>query len=192
MLQQTLFSKQSLRYLKRYTHGGSSYKRRRKTKRPLIPGAVTHIVFKSSKARGRWCFLRNQRVVRALLEERTRKFFVEVVEWVNMGNHLHLKVRFKDAESFQNFLRTFPAMLARKITGARRGRKLRCKFWDGIAFTRVLTSKLEELGLKGYFQANREQRLQGSAARDEYLQKFNQFLYRLRRTRAAPVAGPSP
>lgn len=187
MLQQTLLPKQELRYVKRYVHGGTKFKKRRKVKRPLIPGAVTHVVLKSSKARGTLCFLRNKRLVSALLKERARKFFVEILDVVNMGNHLHIKVRFRNVESFQNFLRTFTALLARRLTGARRGVKFGGKFWDGLAYTRVLRTKLEELGLNGYFDANRTQRDKGYSARVEYLKSFNRFIYRLKRTRAAPA-----
>ena len=185
-MQPTLIPKSELKFIKAYTHGGSTLKRRRKTKRPLIPGVVTHVVFKSSKARGKWCLLRNKRIVASLLKERSQKYFVEILEWVNMGNHLHLKVRFVDPSGFKNFLRTFPAMLARKITGASKSNKLSSKFWDGLVYTRVLLSKLEVFGLKGYFEANRVQSKKGYAAREEYRLKFNQFLYRLRQTRAAP------
>lgn len=186
MIQQTLIPKQELRYIKKRTHGGMNLKKRRKTKRPLQAGCTTHIVFKSSKAHGKWCFLRNKHIVQRLLHERSRKFFVQVEDFVNMGNHLHIRVKFKDRKAFQNFLRSFAAMLARKITGASKSNKLKSKFWDGLVYTRVLISRLEELGLKGYFLANRKQKERGYIAREDYLKKFNQFIYRLRNTRASP------
>ncbi len=100
-----------------------------------------------------------------------------------MGNHIHLKVRFKDANRMKQFLKSFSGNLARKITGAKKGNKFG-KFWDGLAYTRVLTSKLEELGIKGYFEGNHIQRELGYKEREQYLRSFNQFLYRLRRVRA--------
>jgi hypothetical protein len=87
-----------------------------------------------------------------------------------MGNHLHLKIRFKNTENVGKFLKSFSATLARAITGARRGKKFG-KFWDGLVFTRVIKSKFEELGYR---------------ERERYLKAFNQFLYRLRREKAAP------
>jgi len=120
--------------------------------------------------------------VRSLLNERKNKFFVEILDFVNMGNHLHLKVRFKDKKRFQNFLRTFAAILARKITGAHRSnsfKKQHGKFWDGMVFTRILLSKLEELGLRGYFEGNHRQRELGYAEREFFLKRWNQFIYRL-------------
>lgn len=185
-MQQTLIPKNDLRYVKALTHGGMSLKKRRKIKRPLIPGAVHHVVFKSAKARGPYSFLRHRQVVAQLLRQRARRHFIEIIQWVNMGNHLHLKVRFRDCRQFQNFLRTFAALLARKLTRAHRGKKFG-KFWDGLAYTRILTSKFEELGLKGYFSANVYQRQHHYQVREFYRKQFNQFLYRLRRRRARSV-----
>lgn len=185
-MQDELLPKNELKYFKRNTHGGVSLRRRRKVRRPLVPGRVTHVVFKSSKAKGDLSFYKNKALVNSLLRERARKFFVDVVDFVNMGNHLHLKVRFKDEARFQNFLRTFAALLARRITGAKKGIRFG-RFWDGLVYTRVLFSKIEELGLQGYFEGNHRQRELGYSERVAYLKRFNQFLYRLRQTRAAPI-----
>lgn len=185
-MQQTLLPKKELRYIKRNTHGGMSFRKRRKTKRPLIPGAITHLVLASSKATGDRNFLRQNKLVTKLLKERSRKHFIEIVQFMNMGNHLHLKVRFKNITAFQNFLRTFTGLLARKLTQAHRGAGFG-RFWDGIAYTRVLTSKFEELGLRVYFEGNLVERSRGKLARESYLKKWNQYLRRLKTVRAAPA-----
>jgi hypothetical protein len=112
---------------------------------------------------------------------------VQIQDFVNMGNHLHLKVKFKDAKRFQQFLKSFTALLAREITGAKKGKPFG-KFWDGLAFTRVLMTRFEELGLKGYFTGNHIQKEVGYRSRKEYLKRWNQFLYRLKRKRAAAAA----
>lgn len=174
-----------MKSFKRWTHGGTSLKKRRKRARPLVPNQITHVVFKSSKAKGKLSFYHHKYKVSQLLKQRSKKFFVEILDFVNMGNHLHLKVRFKDPSLFKKFLISYPAMLARAITGARKGKPFG-KFWDGLVYTRVLTSKLEELGLKGYFEGNHRQRELGYAERERYLKQFNQFLYRLKYTRAGP------
>ncbi len=193
MQQMSLLPKTDLRHIKRYTHGGVSLKKRRKVKRPLIPGKVTHVTFKSSKATGSLSFYKHKHLVGAMLKHLSKQFYIEILDWVNMGNHLHLKVRFKDPNRMGKFLRTFSGNLARKITGAKKGNKFG-KFWDGLVYTRVLTSKLEELGLKEYFEGNHIQRELGYKEREQYLKRFNEFLYRLKRTRARPAearpAGP--
>jgi REP element-mobilizing transposase RayT len=184
--QLSLIPQQDLRFVKAMSFGGSKLKKRRKIARPLIPGAIHHVVLKSSKAVGPLSFYKNKNLTTALLKERSKKYFIEIIQWVNMGNHLHLKVRFKSRQNFQNFLRTFTAILARKITGAHRSKSFG-RFWDGLAFTRIITTKFEELGLKVYFEANRRQRELGSPARTDYLKSFNQFLYRLKSKRAQSV-----
>ena len=181
-----MIPQQDLRFVKAMSFGGSKLKKRRKIARPLIPGAIHHVVLKSCKAIGSLSFYKNKTLTAELLKDRSRKYFVEIIQWVNMGNHLHLKVRFKNRQNFQNFLRTFTAILARKITGAHRSKSFG-RFWDGLAFTRIITTKFEELGLKAYFEANHRQRELGYAARTEYLKSFNQFLYRLKSKRARSV-----
>ena len=94
-MQQEFLSKKELRSFKRYTHGGMSLKKRRKIKRPLIPGRTTHVVLKSSKAVGRLSFYQHKIMIHRLLRERAKRFFIEVQDFVNMGNHLHIKVKFK-------------------------------------------------------------------------------------------------
>lgn len=182
-----LLPQNELKSFKSWTHGGVSLKKRRKIKRPLAPNVPTHLVLKSRKARGELSFIKNKKIVEDLLKQKSRKFFVEVLDFVNMGNHLHLKVRFKDPKKFQQFLKSFTALLARKITGAKKGKKFG-KFWDGLAFTRVITSKFEEMQLTGYFECNHIEREVGQKQRDFYLTRFNQFLYRLKQTRAGPRA----
>lgn len=186
MFQQPLLPKSDLRAIKRVTHDGVSLKKRRKVKRPLIPGLITHVVLKSSKAQGALSFYKHKKVVNQLLKEKSKKFFIEILDWVNMGNHLHLKVRFKDRKRMGQFLKSFTALLARKITGAKKGNRFG-RFWDGLAYTRVLFSKFEELGLKGYFEGNHRERELGQKERTLYLKQFNQWIYRLKQTRARPA-----
>lgn len=186
-LQLSLTEPSDLKYIKRRTHGGVSLKKRRKIRRPLVPGAITHVVLKSSKAKGNLSFYKHKILVHSLMKEKAKKFFIEVHDFVNMGNHLHIKVRFKDRHRFQKFLKSFTALLARKITGARKGHKFG-RFWDGLVYTRVLLTKIEELGLKAYFEGNHLERELGYAERDQYLKRWNQFLYRLKATRAAKIS----
>ena len=182
-MQTEFLPKKDLKYIKRQTHGGVSLKKRRKIKRPLVPGKITHLVLTSSKAKGELSFYKHKVLVHSLLKQRAKKFFVEIKEFVNMGNHLHIKVRFKDAQKFQNFLRTFTAMLARAITKAKKGLRFG-KFWNGLAYTRVLMTKFEELGLRIYFEGNHIERELGRNEREHYLKRWNQYLYRLKATRA--------
>jgi len=182
-MQLKLLPQNDLRTIKSKTFGGVNFNKRRKIARPLVPNLIHHVVFKSSKARGSFSFYAHKEFVLKLLKERAKKYYIEILDWVNMGNHIHLKVRFKSRLNFQNFSRTFAAILARKITNSYRGKSFG-KFWDGLVFTRILTSKLEVLGLKGYFEGNHRQRELSYQDREFYLKRWNQFIYRLRQCKA--------
>ena len=162
-------------------HGGAESKGHRKNYRPLAEKKWIHLTLKSAKATGPWSFLtpKNQILVNEILKSKAKKWGIQIAEVVNVGNHLHIKLKFKYREGFQNFLRAVTSLIARKITKARRGVKSG-KFWQGLAFTRVLKTSFEELQLKGYFRANRIQATRGTKAREEYLDKFNAWVYRLR------------
>lgn len=183
--QLNLLSKSDLRYVKTWSHGGQKFNKRRKIKRPLVAGKSTHVIFKSAKAKGRLSLLTHKLFVNSLLRKLARKYFVTIQDSINMGNHLHLKVKFKDAERFRNFMRVFAALTARQVTGARKGVRFG-RFWDGLVFTRVIHSKFDELQLNGYLAANLHERDCGVGAREHVLDEFNQFLRKLKGVRAAP------
>jgi hypothetical protein len=104
---------------------------------------------------------------------------------VNMGNHLHLVVRFNDRQQFGKFLKSFSAQLARRVTGARRGQP-RGRFWDGIPFTRVLRTSFEELQLRGYLRANLIERSFSRTERERSLEIWNSYIHKLKSVRAGP------
>ena len=118
-------------------------------------------------------------MVEAILRQKAKKFGVRIAELANVGNHLHLKVRITSRLAFRSFLKAVTNLIARKITGARKGKPFG-KFWQGQAFTRILTSKFEELNLYGYIKANQIEASQSKAARENYLKKFNAWVYRER------------
>lgn len=163
----------------RTQHGGVKTKGFRKLERPLSTRKWIHLVLKSDKAKGHLSFLlpKNQQMVRQILREKSKKFGVKIADGANVGNHLHLKIKIQNRESFQKFLKSMTCLIARKITGARKGHKFG-RFWQGLAFTRVLTSSLEELNLKGYIKANRIEAVKGEKARQVFLRQFNAWVSR--------------
>jgi hypothetical protein len=165
----------------RTTHGGAKGQNRRKLERPLSTKSWIHLVLKSDKAVGRYSFLhiQNSTWVEALIRAKAKKFYVRIDQFVNVGNHLHLKIKIARREDFQKFLKSITCLIARKITGAVRGKKFG-RFWQGLAFTRVLKSSLEVLNLKGYLRANEIEASQSYHAREKYLKMFNRWVYRER------------
>lgn len=162
----------------RVSHGGIESKGVRKLERPLATKKWIHLVLKSDKAIGKYSFLsaKNKILIHQILANKAKKFGITVGDYANVGNHLHLKVKISNRTGFQKFLKAITTLIARKVTHARRGHKFG-RFWQGLAFTRVLKSAREELNLKGYFQANRIEATKGESARKNYLQAFNRWVY---------------
>ena len=176
MKQQDLF-----KISKRVWHGGAKSLGHRKVARPLSAKKWIHLNLKSKRAQGEWSFLhrKNRRLVSETLKFQARRWGIELKDWVNMGNHLHIKCRFSQRHNFQNFLRRVTALIARRITSARKGVKIG-RFWDGLAFTRILKTSFEELQLKHYFAANRIESLHGPLARELKLKEFQAWVRHLR------------
>lgn len=171
-------------YKRRLIHGGAASKGKRKLRRPLATKKWIHLVLKSNKAMGKLSMLasRNAEFIDKLIAAKAKKFGVEVKEFVNMGNHLHFQIRIASRESFQNFLRSISNLIARHVTGARKGKRFG-KFWQDLAFTRVIVSAFELTGLERYMLANKIQRKQGYGARERYLASLNKWMKSLK---AAP------
>jgi hypothetical protein len=104
-------------------HGGELAKGCRKTKRPLSTKHSLHLVLKSKKAVGQHSLIRHHEAIRTILHKYGKRYGVKIQDSVNMGNHIHLKIKITDRKYFQNFLRTVTALIARKVTGASKSKK---------------------------------------------------------------------
>jgi REP element-mobilizing transposase RayT len=169
------------RYARR-THGGVPKKPARKLERPLSRKDFIHLVLKSEKTKGSLSFLKreNDIVIRDILREKAHKFGEVIADFANVGNHLHIKIKVQSRDSFQQFLNAVTCLIARKIIGARRGKPFG-KFWQALAFTRIIKSRLEELRLRGYFEANPEEAKHGYATREKFLNEFSAWMRRLKK-----------
>jgi hypothetical protein len=130
-------------------HGGSLKRGQRKEARPLDTESPVHITLHSARAKGPWSFRRPpiDEIIRAELRVRARDYGVKVYEFVNGGSHVHILAHAKSRTAFQGFLRVFAGMVPRRITGARKGKQVG-KFWDGLAYTRVVPFGDEFLSLR--------------------------------------------
>ena len=154
----------------RTEHGGEVAKGKRKVSRPIRAKQIAHVVLRSKKAKGELNFLRPKHAARIerILRAQANKHIVKLHEYVNVGNHLHLKLRPFCKKGFQNFLRSSAALIARAVTGAKKGKPFGA-FWDGLAYSRVLKTRAEEWILRRYFIANSYEAEFGRMARDTYL-----------------------
>jgi len=120
-------------------HGGTARTGQRKTSRPLEPTLPLYVVLRSSRARGKWSLSRHptSNAVKETLKVLSERHRIKVFEFSNGGDQVHLLLRAQSRTSFQAFLRAFAGLVARQVTGARKG-KPSGRFWDALTFSRVL------------------------------------------------------
>jgi REP element-mobilizing transposase RayT len=148
------------------SYGGQGLKRIQR--RPVLPKRPHHITLRASQARGEWSFLKpkNYAAVRSILKRQAERHFVKLESWVNVGNHLHLKVRPQTRQGFANFLRSSTCLISRAVTKARKGRPLAKRFFDVLAWSRVLLTYTEEKRLARYFDDNALEAALGKEVRE--------------------------
>lgn len=139
----------------RLEHGGDIALGRRKVARPIDTRRPMHLILRSSLARGQWSLRRlsNAQAIDTLRIRFARRFGVKVYRNSNAGNHLHLLVRARCRIGLQHFLRAFAGAVARLITGARRGHRAG-RFWDRIAYSRVVQWGRDFCGVNSYVLQN--------------------------------------
>ncbi len=135
--------------------GGDIRAGRRKIARPIDPKRPMHIVLRSIRARGAWSMLKrgNNARIHRLVDETASKYGVRVHRFSNVGNHLHLLVSTKTRRGFQSFLRVLTGAIVFAITGTRKGNPIG-RFWDKLAFSRVLSWGREFNLIENYFVKN--------------------------------------
>jgi REP element-mobilizing transposase RayT len=121
-------------------HGGISRTGQRKTSRPLEPTLPLYVVLRSSRARGKWSLARPpiRTAVKETLRALSARHGIKIFEFSNGGDQVHLLLRAQSRASFQAFLRAFAGLVARQVTGARKG-KPSGRFWDALTYSRVLS-----------------------------------------------------
>ena len=127
-----------------------------------------HIVLRSEKARGKLSLLlpENAKLVYKLMRMYGSRFNVKIYHFAFVGNHAHFIVKPKTKKGFQDFLRVFAGQVAQRLTGARPGAPLSKRFWDLIAFSRVIAWGRAFTDAKKYIQKNI---LQGASIRVSWL-----------------------
>ena len=136
-------------------HGGIVRKGRRKLARPFDRRRSMHVVLRSTRARGSWSFLhrRHKGYIHALLVDLCEEYGVKLYKYENVGNHLHLLVRFPTRPQMQAFLRVFAQRVMFLVTGARKGQP-QGRFFDAIAYSRVVDCGREFKVMKAYIWKN--------------------------------------
>jgi REP element-mobilizing transposase RayT len=139
-------------------HGGDVRKGMRKIARPLAAKTPLHLVLRSSRATRAWSMLRASHAERIRHKAQTlaRRCDVRLYRYANVGNHIHMLGQARSRRAFQSFLRAFAGVTARIVTGARRGRPVG-RFWDRLAYTRIVSWGREFLVVSAYVQKNEDE-----------------------------------
>ncbi len=140
----------------RVEHGGDVDGNARKQPRPYSSRRPIHIVLRSSRAVGAWSLRcrHHQAAVTEIVHRTAERFGVTLYRMAIVGNHVHLVIRARRREELQSFLRVMAGQIAQRITGARRGTPAG-KFWDRIAYSRLITWGREYAAVLRYVEQNR-------------------------------------
>jgi REP element-mobilizing transposase RayT len=165
-MQLLLFGRRPEFDLRRNGHGGRESLGRRKRERPVSVRRPLHVTLHSEKARGAWSLRRHEQAVQRALRHCASRSGVRIYEFANVGSHIHLLVRARRREAFQHFLRSFAGIVARTVTGAKKGRPLRGgPFWSALAWSRVVAWGRDYWGVRHYIFRNRIEATDGPAIR---------------------------
>ena len=96
---------------------------------------------------------KNRHYVDELTRRVALKCKVKIYRFANVGNHLHLPVKTPTKAAFRNFLRELAGQIAILVTGACKGNPVG-KFWDPLAYSRVVSWKLDFKTVERYIIKN--------------------------------------
>jgi len=125
----------------RVAHGGETAFGRRKLARPFSPKLGVHVVLRAESARGKWSMLakKHKGLVYLEIDRTAHESGLRLYRYANVGNHLHVLVKARAKRDLQRFLRVLAGRIAMRVTGARKGKPLRARFWTRLAYTRLVT-----------------------------------------------------
>ncbi len=170
---------QSLLKPQRSDHGGS-LKHPQKRRRPLSTSQSMHIVLRSSKARGKFSFKKYQKSIDQILMTFANKYYVQILSYANVGNHIHLHIKLFKRKFYAPFIRAVTAAIMIKVTGFSKWNKKPegFRFWDHRPFSRIASGFKAFLHLTDYIQINKEEAK--GLSREQA--RHNVFLKRLKPT----------
>ena len=140
----------------RTSHGGTPSQGRRKTARPFYQKTPLHLVMRATRAKGMWSLQhrKNKAKIAAMVYTYAARFKVQVFQFANVGNHLHLMVRANDRKNLADFLRVLAGRVAVSVTGARKYVKRIGKFWDYLCWSRLVNYGRDFFNTRAYVVAN--------------------------------------
>lgn len=139
---------------------GGSYCTRRKFRvaRPISTKRPMHFVLRSSQARGVRALNRPEfrKRIAALISNLGEKWGVEILSGANVGNHLHLFVRFRRRGTYKRFICALTGGIAAMVeaSAVRKGFPRLKRFWDYRPFSRIVIGRRGFLIMRDYLLVN--------------------------------------
>lgn len=128
-------------------------KRRFRVARPLSTKHPIHLVLRSKHAKGGQSFLmpQNRKAISRLLFRLGGRWGVQIKNFANVGNHLHLLIQIKNLRTYKPFVCAVTGGIATIVT---KGRKLSQKFWDYRPYSRIVRGLKTYLTVRDYVLIN--------------------------------------
>ena len=141
-------------------YGGALQKSRqgRFCARPIWPGYLMHLIFKSTHAEGAWSFRkpRNYQKIGQLIERFGEKHGVEIHDYAIHFNHVHMSVTPKSRTGYVRFIRALTSAVAMFVMKASRwASKTVKRFFDRRPYSRIAFTPPEEGVIDEYIQLNK-------------------------------------
>lgn len=133
--------------------GGDLNSGQRKVARPISIKRPMHLVLKSSRARGRFCFLNHRGDLDQSLKRVSQKWGVRVMDRVWVRNHIHMVVQVSSRTQYRSWIRELTGALV-KVLSARTREVLR-SFFDLRPWTRILDWGRDLRNAFDYLKLNR-------------------------------------
>jgi putative transposase len=122
--------------------GGSLNLGKRKQKRPLAPKLPAHFVL---KANNHDLLLPHSVIVVAVVRKYSEKFGVKIFELGLETDHIHIEAQIPSRELYTRWIRTVPAMLARRIPGLK---------WSFTPYSRIVSWGRDFENTRAYVRDN--------------------------------------
>ena len=139
--------------MKKY-FGGSHLYKKRKSKRPLDFGKLTHLVLRLKDNQPAF-FSPRDRDLRRLLHNVAAKYSIQIEELIFNHTHIHSAIAIKDRQSYRGFIRELSARIVVHIS-KNIGIKLR-RIFASRPFTRIVSWGRGLLILRQYMKKNEEE-----------------------------------
>lgn len=171
-------SKHQLKFLKsvKSAYGGELLKTRagRSRGRPISTYHSMHLVIRSSKAKGEYSLSRFRKPIEEILHKFGVKHGVKLIDFANVGNHLHIHIKLAHRHGYKRFIRAVTASIAMKVTGKNRWTKTKFKgkFFDLRPFTRFVESFAGLTRLTNYISVNRFEGMGYSRDQAKYIESM--------------------